>query len=279
MAIKLSYSSWSKYLQCPKKYYYYKVKGLESTEIQSPLIFGSALDKALNRLLEDKKDSKSTDAYKYKFSFDREWIKHRHNSKVTFGKKDFIAEVLTDKDKERSTGTEDLTWHSMRRKAHLMIDAYIEQLLPKIKEVVQVQKSLELTNSEGDAIIGVIDFVAVLEDGNTYICDNKTSADKYKDNKAQFSEQLALYSQVMDIGNVAFFVVTKSYPVETQVVIGNPSGMFKELLVDSFVETIHGIKNDVFPANTTACFSFGRPCEYRDICFKKDYSKVVKKNG
>lgn len=102
-------------------------------------------------------------------------------------------------------------WISLRRKGHMMIDAYKKDLLPTIKEVVSIQKKIELDNGEGDTIIGYIDFEAILE-GEDFvrICDNKTSAKKYKPESVKESQQLTIYCEAQQLDNAAFYVLLKT---------------------------------------------------------------------
>jgi len=100
-------------------------------------------------------------------------------------------------------------WLSLRRKGHLMITTYYKELMPQIKEVLSIQKKIELPNDDDDLIIGYIDFVAILNDSKTYICDNKTSSMKYKPDSVKESQQLTIYCEAENVQNGAYFVLVK----------------------------------------------------------------------
>lgn len=105
-------------------------------------------------------------------------------------------------------------WLSMRRKAHIMIKGYHDQVLPKIKKVLASQKKITLKNSEGDEIIGYIDLEAEWEDGKKYVLDNKTSSIEYDPDSAMTSQQLVLYyhaeKAAMKLDGAGFIVMMKN---------------------------------------------------------------------
>lgn len=99
-------------------------------------------------------------------------------------------------------------WHCLLRKGRLMIATYYTQVLPKIKEVVDVQVKIELDNDEGDSVIGYIDAILDFGDGPR-IVDNKTAARAYEDGAANISPQLAIYAYSKHITKTAFVVLSK----------------------------------------------------------------------
>jgi len=284
--IKLSYSSWSNYLQCPKKYKLRKVEGWSTKAVSSPLFFGSAFDQALNRMLGDHQMGAVRDVKSYCLTFDRYWCKAKITSTdiklseheyLEFKKTDFDSSFLTPKDEERALSQEHLTWLCMRRKGHRMLEVYMKELLPKIKRVISFQKEEILQSTGGDALHGFIDLIAELQDGKTYIIDNKTSAKKYTEAQAQISPQLMNYCNFTGIKDVAFFVVTKTKNPEAQIIYGKPTENSKDLMMTSMEEVVHAIKAEVFPPNVNACFGQYGKCEYYDLCHKKDTSSLYKK--
>lgn len=84
-------------------------------------------------------------------------------------------------------------WLSLFTKGQVILRDYEKQVLPKIKQVISIQEPIDLDNGHGDSITGIIDLVAVWEDGNTYVLDNKTSAIQYEKDSALRSQQLILY--------------------------------------------------------------------------------------
>lgn len=101
-------------------------------------------------------------------------------------------------------------WLSLGQKGLMMIEAYENELLPKIKEVTGIQTKVELPNDLGDEIIGYIDFTGYLVDeDDEYACDNKSSSRKYKEDSVKESQQLTIYSEFKDLQKAAYFVLNK----------------------------------------------------------------------
>lgn len=87
-------------------------------------------------------------------------------------------------------------WLCLRRKSRLMIDAYLEKIVPHIKEVLAIQKKTTIKNEEGDEVVGYIDLIVKWEEnGETYtvLFDRKTSSIEYKIDSVIYSPQLTLY--------------------------------------------------------------------------------------
>lgn len=89
-------------------------------------------------------------------------------------------------------------WLSLEKKGHLMIDAYVEQILPRIKKVLLIQPHVELSNEEGDIVHGYTDFVCLWEDDSIVVLDNKTSSRDYEEDAVLKSQQLALYTIILN---------------------------------------------------------------------------------
>jgi len=90
-------------------------------------------------------------------------------------------------------------WLCLYRKGLLMIDEYIETMMPLIKEVLAVQKYIEVENDDGDLVRGYIDIVVRLQDGTVCVVDNKTSAITYERDSVRTSQQLGLYAAMLNI--------------------------------------------------------------------------------
>jgi len=101
-------------------------------------------------------------------------------------------------------------WLSLRRKGHLMIDTYVNEIMPKIKKVHSIQREVDLPNDDGDHICGFIDFEAELEGHEgIYTVDNKTSGRSYKKDAVNEKEQLLLYDEETNNGKAAYIVLLK----------------------------------------------------------------------
>ncbi len=99
------------------------------------------------------------------------------------------------------------TWKCMSKKGHLHIEAYYNDILPKIKKVVKVQGNLSLLDEDGNDLNGVLDAIVEidgedfgLEKGRkTIVLDNKTSSQRYENNSVATSSQLAKYKATLNI--------------------------------------------------------------------------------
>ena len=84
-------------------------------------------------------------------------------------------------------------WLVMRRKGHIMLESYNKKILPKIKEVLAVQKESFLENENGDKVVQYLDLIVKWEDDRILLMDNKTSAKEYEEDSASRSPQLISY--------------------------------------------------------------------------------------
>jgi hypothetical protein len=109
-----------------------------------------------------------------------------------------------------------MNYLSLRRKGHLMLEAYIRDIVPEIEEVIEIQKEIELPSEDGGTTFtGYIDAIVTFKgvEGNV-ILDNKTSGSFYsKDDVAQ-SQQLATYCYALDLKKAAFGVMLKKVSYE-----------------------------------------------------------------
>jgi hypothetical protein len=227
MKKNLSYSGYSTYVTCPYKYdlhYNQKIKP-ETTPFH--LVFGSAVDKALNDILVGKsKENALKHAGKELFRLFKE--------KITFEQSDFDVELFSILTEVRLVNKfERLGWkgknlgelgeklfsiiqmdgaltesqystlkylifYSGLEKVSLMIDAFNDYVMPRIEEVIGVQEQVKR---------GILDVKARLKgiEGVT-VCDNKTSARDYPLDAVLNSVQLAGYGA--ETG--AYFVFNKT---------------------------------------------------------------------
>lgn len=94
----------------------------------------------------------------------------------------------------------------MRRKGHLMLKSFHDNILPHITEVISTQMQVDISNSHGDTIIGYIDLVCkmagyqlpngrVLTDQDIVVADVKTAGAVYwsKLDNLKDSDQLQTY--------------------------------------------------------------------------------------
>lgn len=100
-------------------------------------------------------------------------------------------------------------WCCLLRKGEYMVSAYLSKVLPLIKEIIEVQKVIDLKNGEGDSVTGFIDCILDFGEGPVVV-DLKTSATKYAWDAASTSPQLAIYSHATGIQKTAFIVMSKA---------------------------------------------------------------------
>lgn len=235
--IKLSHSGKNKFKSCAKSYELRYIDKLVPRIKGSPLFFGSAIDTALNHMLEHK--DRPTIVAESKAIFDENWFKQKDNKydiielpeseDVSYFKSDFDPLLMQQEDWEKLPANildirnsveyrkKDLGWYglesgerilynysswlSLSRKGHLFIDAYYTDIIPLIKRTVAVQMELKLSGGENAEIPGFIDAIVELLDGRIAVLDNKTSSSVYDKDSVKTSEQLALYESILNIYN------------------------------------------------------------------------------
>lgn len=255
---RFSFSQANTYATCGQKYKYHYIDKLREPSFTAFLPFGSAIDGALNYVLNCKKEGRSVDLNHTLSVFDSMWSRGEINGKIVnlkmcpdigYKNDDYVPELLTGQDKKKlffairrlaprlakypldsireilelekkekgQKGADRnmmsllnlMSWMSMRHKGHLMLKAYIEELLPKIDEVVEVQHKVELKNDNGDSIVGYLDAL-IKVDGALVVMDNKTSASYYESDDVFYSPQLAQYCYMTGATKAAFAVMLKN---------------------------------------------------------------------
>lgn len=278
MGIKLSISGRDKFLSCSMMYRYHYIDKLRPIRQSSALVFGSALDEALNDLL-IKKDLEAAKAV-----FWMNWSQWQFNEIIDFYASDTDVSILSKELCEELDNIEDprtkehrAAWSSLYQKGLKLLDAYHAELLPSIKRVISVQKEIALygTDDDGnqteDAITGITDLIAEVEmdDGKivTAVLDNKTTSTPYPKNSVEKKEQTALYTLAEGIEYGGFLTMNKKN-FKTQKLIGVVPKQLQDDTVESFVHVIEQIKQENFkmiPQNK--CFHFGKRCDYYKYCW------------
>lgn len=244
--MKISFSQVRLYGECGKKYQLRYKNGYYEKYQSSALSFGSAIDAALNSLLEERDETKALAAFYKAWDFGRVGASSdlqplQKNERLVYAESDFDADLLTEEDvaligqdwlqryksiqdDKKDRGWDNLTsqqrqyynyvnWLCLRRKGPILISSYAEKVLPKIKKVLAVQAKRELSNGE-DSIDMYLDLVAEMEDGKRYLLDNKTAARPYEPDAAARSPQLILYYHAVKdefkLDGVGFIVMAKN---------------------------------------------------------------------
>lgn len=210
----LSHTQFSKFQDCPTAWRYHYKEGYRPIKQSSALLFGSAIDKALEAVLKNPE----VDLYSV---FDKMWNFQEINKKLTalptcldiqYSKSDYDEELLFDEDKQKFSGydisllleKENLTkeedevlhlasWLSLKRKGEAMLHTFQSEVMSKINKVYAVQKQIKLTNNTGDVITGYIDLVADYADEGVVVFDVKTASREYDKGAVLTSPQLSLY--------------------------------------------------------------------------------------
>lgn len=226
MSNKLSHSSLSRWQQCPTSYKYHYIDKIRPTKQHAALCFGTAIDRAIGKILNPKEDERSPKAiFDYFWRFQDIAGKQQYLPTLVnfvYSKNDFDKDLITDDDltklemsreemlalvnKRTELGFDNLSnlekskanhtfWLCLQHKGHYMIDAFEKKVMPKLKKVYAVQKYISLENDDSDSVIGYVDLIADVEGYNEpIILDIKTSSIQYDEEKSVvFSPQLTLY--------------------------------------------------------------------------------------
>lgn len=199
---RLSNSSINKWLFCNQAWKLHYVDKYRTTQIGSALIFGTAIDKAMEYVLTGKDSDDTLNHATAEEHFDYHWrtqyindvlydLYEDTNNLIQWSKYDTDTELLT---KEELKDKNHLAWLTMRKKGHLMIEAARKHFLPKVETVLSTQEKTELSNDEGDSSIGFCDAVVKLKNYDSpIILDFKTASFAYEEDSVRTSTQLSQY--------------------------------------------------------------------------------------
>lgn len=321
----ISFSGYKRWVTCPRMYYYHDIEKDRPGKKSSALVFGSLMDGVINDILlgkcTDPRSRISLEVAKvinedmdfFPDDFDADLVdlpRLADLARVEGWKGKDIAEAVKSFLKSQDTLSSkqrmimnQACWESLSVKADLMVDSFIQWVLPKIDQVIQVQQHLK---DEQLGVHGYLDFIARLKDGRTVLFDVKTSKMPYAPTAVKESAQLALYCHMAGVDIGGFIVLTKTInknkvktckPCGVKIEGGNskkcpnckselqvkqqPSS-YCQILIDKMPEqnkalttgaisdTIKAIKANHFPRNVTACHNhYGKPCVYINKCWGK----------
>lgn len=231
MKTKLSHSQCGRFQMCGESYRLHYKEKIRPTVFSAALAMGTAIDEAMNVLL-TKPDQNAEDAFEKSFTeqYVNKVLTHLPDClDLVYADADFDGELLTEKDFKsiemppeealgifskikackKEKGFENLSeddkllynymnWLSLKNKGLLMIKAYRKKILPRIEKVHEVQRYVELTNADGDKVIGYVDLIADIRGVGTVILDHKTSASEYEEDAVLTSPQLSLYTHILE---------------------------------------------------------------------------------
>lgn len=229
--ITLSHSAASKYQQCPAMYKYHYIDKIRPLVNSSALYFGSALDEALNLLLESKKeisiqvDRESTSIlYQALEKFEDEWDDVFESDSIEYFKSDIDLSLLdnstikdlkvfdpevSDHDKfikecfdiiknKNKLSEKDkilynrIAWECLNSKGKMLIKAYNEHIMPCIHTVFDIQKKVELPDKEGNLLVGYIDAIVSFIESP----DRKVVLDNKTSSKSYKSDSVSTSNQL-----------------------------------------------------------------------------------
>lgn len=196
--IRLSHSAAEKFRTCGALYKHHYIDRIRPVAQGSALFFGSAVDDALNVLLESKKeiltyefDESVSILQQAQDEFDTLWCEQLENINIEYFKSDIDTSVLLDidleaiaefdkevedhkeflkecfailKNKEKMCEEDQalynrIAWHCLYRKGIMLIEAYNNDIMPQIHTVFDIQKKVELPDEHGNLLIGYIDAI------------------------------------------------------------------------------------------------------------------------
>lgn len=264
--MKISFSSCNKYYECGFKFFLHYYRKLRPVQERSSLIFGSAIDEGLNKLLLTKNLNDAENI------FLEYWNHYKLEKNLKYSKADLETHLLSEVTGEVQADS----WASLKQKGLIILKEYNEQVIPKIKNVIQVQIDDAIKNDSGDELTVKTDFIAEMHDGSIVLFDNKTSSVKYEADSVKKSEQLATYYEALQekykVTHCGYIVIPKvtrkkKLPViEIEIIIDKVDEKTIEETFKKFETTLDAIKEAKFEKNTNNCISKYGKCEYFDFC-------------
>jgi CRISPR/Cas system-associated exonuclease Cas4 (RecB family) len=178
-----------------------------------------------------------------------------------------------------------ICWNALRRKGHLLIEAFKQQVYPLIGEVLTLQEAVSLKDGS-DELIGFIDMIATFTDDPTtpYVIDLKTASKAYKEDSVRTSDQLALYCEYKQMDKAAFIVIEKTLrkkapQVRIQIIKDTIPQRQIDDTFDKISKTIENIENRIFDKNKESCYAFGKQCDYYGLCHFGSHKNLVSFKG
>lgn len=247
MGLRVSHSQIRLYSDCGQRYKFHYIDRIREKYMHSALLFGTAVDNALNELLTSRNLEESLKVFEKDWNFGRinnDLVALYDCPLIVYSASDFDDDIVLPEDRERyltkynispkeahkrltdqksEVGIEGMSqndlrqlnaanWIALRAKGRIMLTAYAEKVLPNIVEVLAIQKPIVLSNGE-DTITGFADLVVAWKDGRILVMDNKTSSKLYDSDSAGRSQQLVMYAHALkaeyNVKGVGFIVMSK----------------------------------------------------------------------
>ncbi len=328
--LRLSNSQVDTYTTCARKWFIQKVLKINPTYLASPLYFGSLLDDTVEHYLLKGEGSWQDYFMKRRLEFEvnrKPKMLPQDLLSLSFGAGDCDDKLIDQSELDKfcdSLGVESVNakeflayckqqrksktalqedeqrifnycaFLSLTTKGMMLLEKLIEWLDENVKEVVSVQKKIEITNGEGDKFIGYLDFVVIMKDGRKVLIDLKTSSNPklyYPEDAASTSRQLGIYSQEEGIPEVAYLIADKKIrktnsKTGDRARISFVEGVITEEHLDDVFAEIEEVTLEIkeklgkgeedFKKNLDSCNDFSG-CQYKGFCHKNKSMKGLEK--
>lgn len=313
---RISYSGVTTYLECSEKFRLHYQERLRSTTTTAALLFGSAVDKALEFALKTFPDCSKL---RIQQLFIDNWSVTEING-MTHSTKNCDLIKYSKADNEMHI----IPYESLKLKGLLIIDAFFDEVLPLIEKVISVQEEVSLVNDNGDAVTGFCDAVLQMKGyKQPLIIDFKTAGRKYDDNSVKESPQLSLYKHCLSekygthtAGYIVFnktinknaskictkckhdnsdtrhktcnklslnkercegtLKITYNPKVDVQILIDDIDETFENKVLDSFDNVNTKLQECVFEQNFNSCWGKYGKCQYMDYCKNGSFDGLIK---
>ena len=227
--VRLSHSAVNKYLVCPKEYQLHYIEKLRSKNQSSALLYGSAIDAALEELVKSRDINNSLSVFNYNWQvqeINKILTELRLLTTINYSSRDIDLDLLESEDfvsineelgKGASFKIDDIvqkkkektflyltkkekmlinytSWLCLKRKGILMLQKAKEIIDENMIELLGTQVKVELENDQGDTSIGYADLVVRWKGyDKPIVMDFKTSSPDYKADSVRTSPQLSGY--------------------------------------------------------------------------------------
>lgn len=250
---------------------------LTVNKVKSPLLFGKAIDNALNYVLKQKKNNKKIRIDYVNKLFRKTMSEWDGSVEFVFFKSEIPPEQFIKGDNK---GNQQRAWEHLNMMGIRILDTYIKEVLPLIKNVVEIQTRKTVTNDDGDEFTMILDAIVELMDGRVVLLDHKTASKPYPKDAVETSVQLAAYNEHWPVPYAGYLVMEKKLVNEAVVwnlLVGIIPDEKKEQVFQDIGTVMDGIKAGKFEKNEKSCFSYGKMCDYYLDCRHGNSKGLVKK--
>jgi hypothetical protein len=252
------------------------------------------------------------------------WLSEIYQTSEVLGWEIIVKKVQDQIKKEEKIEAKDrqfyhrVMWLCCRQRGIHLIQAFYEQILPNIEEVVSSQERISIKNADGDEAIGYVDYIFKYKGyDQPIVFDLKTAGRPYTQHELDTSDQLRLYAAAKKLNNIGYLILLKKISFEkscdqcdhirenyrlkkcskckkgtyskskpkpkTQIMIKTLETREVEDMVEDYSNILTAIKNKVTWKNPKSCNNFNKKCEFYDLCWKnkqpKDIKELIERDG